>query len=235
MANNASAQVISRLQRYFTEDNWLDKAKKKNPNFASTIENLSAEKIHFGKQPTFVRGYVSGNSTASGESTYGDTTTRRTISMDFTTDEKLFISYSNKADDTTCQAAADYVLKGFTNRDIYHQSDARSIAEKHGKNVCNRSLLDLNFFMKDYRLNRYDLHLTTNPFTVPIWPIYADITDENGKAYQKWIGYWYTKNNEDFIHLNIGVPMTGKNKMILFGAIAGAAIIAIAVLFMLFQ
>ena len=234
MGNSANEQVISRLKRYLTEKEWLAKARSKNADFANAIESLTADKISFGKQPTLIRGYVSGNSTASGEKTYGDTTTKRTTSIDFTTDEMLFVSDHNAADMATCRAAATYVLDNFSASDVHGKSEARSIAERRGKELCRQALYDLDFSMQECRLNRYNIHTTTDAFTVPIWPIYATIKDSKGNDKSIGIRYYYTYKNENYIHLSIDVPMTGKQKLIVFGVVAGLAVVAIALLAMLF-
>ena len=232
MGNSANEQVISRLKRYLNEKDWLTKAQQKNPDFAKAIEELTADKISFGKQPKLIRGYVSGNSTASGEKTYGDTTTKRTTSIDFTTDEKLFISDYNQADIATCKAAATYVIDGFKADDVIPKRDANKVAEKQGKRLCEQALRDLDFSMNECRLNRYSIHTTSDAFTVPIWPIYASINDAKGNEKDIFIGYYYTYKNENYIHLSIDVPLTGKQKLLIFGAIAGVAVAVIALLIM---
>lgn len=224
---SANEQVISRLKRYLNEGGWIDKARSKNPDFANAIEALTPEQIIFGNQPTLIRGYVSGNATGIGEKTYGDTQTRRTTSIDFTTDEKLFISDYNKASVATCKAAATYVFDAFRESDVLAKSEARSVAEKRGKSVCREALSDLDFYMKEYRLNRYNIHTTSDAINVPIWPIYAKIKNPKGVEKEIFIGYYYTSKKENYIHLNIDIPLTGKQKLTVFGIIAGIAVVGI--------
>ena len=233
MSNRSNDQVIVRLQRYLKEKAWLEKATKKNPFFAHEIESLTADQISFGYQPTFVRGYITGNSTGSGESTYGDTKTKRTTSIEFNTGEKLFIADNNKALTETCRAAASYVMDGFSPSDVISKRDARSVAEKYGKERCREALSDLNFPMSEYRLNRYAVHTTSDAFRVPIWPIYASIQTVKGDKKDIFIGYYYTSQNDKYIHLDIDVPLTGAQKWIIFGAIAGAVTVAITLISML--
>ena len=230
MANNANYEVIDRLKRYFNEDDWLIKAKKKNLDFAEAIEGLKAEDIYYGDRPTLIRGYVWGNSTGSGESTYGDTTTKRTTSIDFNTDEYLFVADNNTATIPTCRAAARFVVDGFGSSDVVTKSEAHSIAEKEGKRVCRQALSDLDFNMSDCRLNRFGVQYTSDPVEVPIWPIFADINKSNGKSTSIHMGYYYTYENTNYIHLDIATPMTDKAKLILFGAIAAAATIAVIII-----
>ena len=235
MANNAKTQVINRLKRYLNEEDWLVRARKKNPHFASEIENLSEKQISFGDQPTLTRGYIKGNATGSGENTYGDTTTRRTVSIDFTTDEKLFAQIGNKASMETCRAATEYVLTGFNASDVLETLDARKVADERGKYLCRQSLSDLNFSMNDYRLNRYNIVTTSDPFRVPIWPIMATIESEKGKEREIFLGYFYTSNKKNYIHLNIAIPLTGKQKWTIFGVISGIVLVLIAILYIILQ
>ena len=59
--------------------------------------------------------------------------------------------------------------------------NSHACSRSHGKNLCRDALSDLDFTMNSYRLNRYDIHFTTDAFTVPIWPIFATIKNEKGE------------------------------------------------------
>ncbi|MBO5906591.1 MAG: hypothetical protein J6Q85_00360 [Clostridia bacterium] len=230
MASVEKNQVIDRLRRYLNENEWLEKARNKNPDFAQAIEGIQADSIYFGDGPILSRGYVWGNSTGSGESTYGDTTTKRTTSIDFNTDEYLIVADENAASMATCRAATRYVLDGYNTSDVITKYEARSIAEKEGKRLCRQALSDLNFGMSECRLNRYGIEYTSEPIKVPIWPIFTDIVDSNGKSTSVHLGYYYRCDNKDYIQMDISVPMTAKNKLIMFGAIAAAAIVVIVII-----
>lgn len=227
MSNITKSKIISNLKSYINSDGWLEKARKRNPEFSEKIENASEDSISFGHAPTFVIGYVTGNSTASGENTFGDTTTRRTISMDFDTEDHLFISSKNVAEKSICKVAAKTLYKGWT---LHAIAESYMIAEKRGRAVCSQSLSDLNFIMKDYRLNRYNFIPLEDDFTPEFWPMYFNYKIEE-KAYSIPIGYCYSKGNNDYIDININVPFTKKQLLIIWGAIT--AVVAVVALILL--
>lgn len=227
MSNITKSKVITNLKSFINSNGWLEKAKKRNPLFSEKIENASEDSISFGYAPTLASGYVTGNSTASGESTYGDTTTRRTISMDFDTEEHLFISSKNLAEKHVCKAAAKTFFSGWT---LHTIAESDMIAEKRGRAVCSQSLSDLNFTMKEYRLNRYSFIPTADDLTLEFWPMYFNYKIED-KEYSIPIGYCYSKDNKDYIDINVNIPLTKKQQLIIIGA--AIAIIAIVALILL--
>lgn len=227
MSNITKTQIVSKIKSYISTEGWLEKAKKRNPEFAAKIENVNEDSITFGNAPTFVTGYVTGNSTAVGESTYGDTTTQRTISMDFDTSEYLFISNRNSAEKSVCKAAAKIFYNGWS---LHTIAESDLLAEKYGKGVCRQSLNDLNFNMKEYRLNRYNFVATSDNFTPEFWPMFFNYKVED-KELCVPIGYCYSNGNNDSIDINISIPLTGRQKWIIFGAIA--AVVAVVALILI--
>lgn len=229
MATDSTIKVINKLKEHIIKKEWLKK-RKKNKKLAEIIENLKPEDITFGKQPTLIKGCVYGNATGFGDKYFGDTVSRRTVNMDYNTNEMLFISDSNLADNDTCYAAVDFILTKFSSA-LYTKNDIKYLAEKEGKSACWGELSDLGYLMKmkDFRLNRYYIRYITDPFTVPIWPIYADIN--NGKkTKQLKIGYWYNKNNSDYIYLDVPIKIPFHTKLFIFSGIVLGIIFAISIL-----
>ncbi len=231
MAIFTSEQVFQSFSSFISDPVWSEKARKKNADFEIAVNKVRPEDITLGPGPVFVRGQVEGNSTAAGEKTYGDTTTKRTVSMDFTTPEYWFISDNNKAELSVCKAATKYYT-GYS--DVVHtKHEAKTIAYDYGKTVCGRSLYDLDFNMKEYRLNRYKLIETGEDTHFDFYPAYAMVRYKSGKESKVHIGYCYRLEGEDHIDLNVGVPMTAKGKLLLWGGIAAAAIALIVILSLL--
>ncbi len=227
MANVSKEKVVSALKTYIAADGWLERAKKKNPLFAEAIEHLGENDIYFGNAPTFIRGAVEGASTASGEKRFEDTHSQRTISIDFVTNERMFIADSNAADISVCRAAVKQIC-GHSDV-IYKKCEARSIAFDYGKSKCARDLYDLDYNMKEYRLNRYKFVATGGEWSPEFFPIYTNLKDGNGKVHTLHLGYCYNVDGTDEIDIKIPIPMTSKNKLIMLGAIAAVAMIVILI------
>ena len=113
---SAQESVIKELKSFFNSEEWK-KLRSKNPKYIDWIENLTDKDIFFGDSPKFIKGKVWGNSTGVGESTYGNTTTQRTISMDHISLNKCFVDLSNKADKRTLRRAFENF--GFTSEKFY--------------------------------------------------------------------------------------------------------------------
>ena len=85
MANINKNIIFSSLTQHVNNE-WAEKALKKNPEYAKAISAITTADLIIGDPPTIRRGYVEGNSTAVGKSSNGDTVTTRTISISFSTD-----------------------------------------------------------------------------------------------------------------------------------------------------
>ena len=231
MSNFTSNRILLALQKYMDQEGWLEKASKANPDFAIAIHSISAQDIHIKRGPVFMQGVVEGNATATGEKTYGDTTSRRTVSIDFSTEEYLFIGNNNTAPIDVCKRASKMYM-GSSNA-VYKQCEAETLAEKYGKKICRRNLNDLDFSMKEYRLNRYKLVETFKDYEVDYHPVYAHLKMRGGKEEDYLIGYCYRKNGQEYIDIDFNVPLTAKQKFIIWGIIA-AIIVGIIALFSIF-
>ena len=232
MGVSAQESVINALKKYLSKG-WLEKAKKTNPEFAAAVQNMPADNVSFGPNPTIVAGYVKGGCTASGESTYESTTTKRTVSINFTTDTAVFMAKSNSASVDACKKAVKVFPEIKEYGSLRSLSECENMAEEHGRTLARNDLSDLDFSMKEYRLNRYEFVPVTNVFKVDLWQIFGWVS-VNGKIKQFSMGYWYEKDGEKVVDLDIKVPLTGRQKLIIFGVIA-ATLLALVILFKLLK
>ena len=222
MATIDKNKIYNGLKRHLKNE-WNEKARKKNPEYADLINSITPESIHFGSPPSFRKGYVEGSSTAKGKSSNGDTVTTRTVSISFTTEEYYFITSSNTA------LAKNALRRLGYSSSCHTPSEAEHLATKHGKTECRHSLYDLDFSMDEYRLNRYKLIYSGDEFTLPYYPVYAYVV-ENGTEKEVYLGDYYIKNESEYVDWSIDIPLTAKKKMIIGGIIAAAVIIAIIII-----
>lgn len=221
MGSTTREIVIARL-RAFIDAGGLKKARKNNPDFAETICSLKPEDIHFGSEPHFYEGYMHRSCTAMGEKRDGDYEMKRTVSLEFNTDTYVFVG--GQQDMKLCK----YASKRFLNSEsLYKSDDEYRLAEKYGKKLAGQELSDLDYWMKEYRLNRCSF-VKTDTFTLPIWPIYAQVASQ-----QIFLGYWYEENQKSYTDFKISVPLTKKQSRILFGIIGGIAIVILLLILLL--
>ena len=70
------------------------------------------------------------------------------------------------------------------------------MAKSEGFRLHSQYFRDLNFTVYDHRLNRHQVNVTKGPFTLPIRPIIATISEKGDKI---TIGYVYEKDGKEFI------------------------------------
>lgn len=217
---SANELVKQELVKYCKNEKWL-KNKKANVDYANAVEQISEADITYGTQPIMAWGYVNANATAEGERYLNEVKSTRTISLDFTTKEALF--KRNYCVQKTMEKAQKLGLCG-----TYYEYSS-DLAEPEGKKLCRQNLSDLNYSMKSYRLNRSNVVYTSNDIKIPIWPIYANIKYKN-KSKEEMIGYYYERNGQVYIDLDIYVPMTSLKKAILWLCIIVSIIIVLALI-----
>lgn len=216
---SVKSKVIAKLKTYLQSDAW-QKIKNKNKKYAQFLESITEDDIDWGAKPGFIKGRVHGNSTGVGESSYGNTTTQRTVAMNHVTGEKWFVARSCTANKKALERAFEnFGFKG----NFYYQKDIRSLAEKDGKSEINSHLYSLNFSPKSYRLNTYNVEYTSDVYWCKLWPIVATKTI-NGKKVQHEIGYWEEHDGKEKIDIIPSPPLSTSKKLIIAGVIAVAAI-----------
>ncbi len=217
--SSSNEKVIAELKTYLESDKWK-KLRTKNPKYTQWIENITDKDISFGPNPKFILGKVYGNSTAVGESSYGNTTSQRTISLDHVSVTKCFVDLSNRADKKTLLKAHKAY---YTGSQFYYQNQAREIAKQDGKYKTYEHLSDLNFNSKSYRLNRYNIEYVGETKSCSLWPILAKQGERN-----VFIGYRDEHTGKSVIDFEIVPPMPPVKKLIIGGIVV--AIIAIGAL-----
>lgn len=221
MGISSNQTVINELKE-FINSGGLKKAQKSNSEFAKSIEELSPEQIYFGEKPSYIEGYCSGNCTAVGQKNDDKVESTRTISFNFETGSYTFID--NKTDTKLGKYAHKIFRKGI---DLHKPSECNLLAEEYGKKLARQELWDLNFSMKEYRLNRFSFN-KEGEYSLPVWPIYARINDKS-----VFLGYWVDKDEKQTIDFKITAPLTKKQSLIL-AAVIGVAVLAI-ILFFIFS
>ncbi|MBR2967001.1 MAG: hypothetical protein IKC52_06020 [Clostridia bacterium] len=202
-------RALQALKNYISSEQWQKNAKK-HKKIHEILQNATADNIVFGGKPKFVLGRVVGNATGVGESTYGDTTTRRTVSMNFTSGQKCFVDLGCTADEGTLERA---YKKNFTGSKYYHQREASEIAESVGGSEVRSHLYDLNFTPKSTRINRYHIEYTSEVYTYKLWAIY--VTYQKGrKQKQIKIGYWDEMDCDTKIDIDVDIPLTFGEKVL---------------------
>ena len=219
--------IIDRLKAYL-KSGWLDKAQRKNPEFANSIARITKDDLILGNEPMACFGQVDGNATAvgtqyenGGESTY-------TLSLNFSSDTYLFVDKKYSTLCSTVKMAQQYFpeLRGV---EVKYRYEAETVAEKAGKKFCRQYLNDLNYSLSEYRLNRYKL-IEDEMFTIPMKTINAEIIVENKKK-TVHIGNWYYKNGKEYVDIYISdIPATTKTKIIIAGIIAAVILIILLII-----
>lgn len=222
MSDKEKVFVLEAFKRYCA-DGGLKQIKKKSPRLAEQMRALLPEDIDLGPRPYLIFCCVEGNSTAVGESTFGNTISQRTVSIDHCTEPKLFMMNNNAADKRDCKKAA---LRFNYGDRVYKGTDDFYLAEAQGRELCKRDLSDLNFSMKSYRLNRWKLVRAGEPFNAPIRHIYANIKSGN-KQKKISLGYLVDKNgvlNADF---NVTIPALRRRLAVVCGVGVAFALFAV--------
>ncbi len=217
-------RVIQELKKYLASDQWK-KLRRKNPKYTQWVESLTDKDISFGANPKFILGKVHANSTGVGESSYGNTKTQRTVSMDHVSSQKCFVDLSNRADKKTLERGhANF----YTGSKFYYQKQAFEIAKQDGKVETSCYLSDLNFMPKSSRVNRYHIEYTSNTQSCSLWPILAKKGDKT-----EFIGFWEEHGKNVDIDLEIAPPIPPLKKLLIFGIIATVVAVGVGLIFLL--
>lgn len=219
--------IIERINAYLNSG-WLDKAQRKNPEYANAISEITKDKLIIGTDPVVCYGRVDGNATAVGTKYEDGGESKYTISLNFSSDTCLFVDKKYNTLVSTVKMAQRYFpeLRGI---EVRYKLEAESIAEKAGKKSCRQYLSDLNYNLSEYRLNRYNV-VEDEMFTIPMKPISAEILVGN-KNKTVHIGNVYYKDNKDYVDIYLDdAPATTKTKLIIAGVIAAIILILILII-----
>ncbi len=183
-------EIIAHLQKHIETITETDEKSKKLMDY---LKDVTEEDIMIGEEVKYYNAYIECNSTGVGESSFGGTKTRKTVSLDYVTDEYLFVDGHTGAGG---KGLSLFVLKPGETTQYFSKNDIVKIAKRRGYELHSQNFSDLNFIMTDHRLNRHNVHITKGPKSYPIRPILATYNDKGDIC---TIGYLYEKDSLEYI------------------------------------
>ncbi len=183
--------IINHLYGFINQQE-ANGASKNNAGLISELKAITAQDIYLGETPSYFFAYMTCNSTGVGESSFEGAKTQRTTSLDYNTDEYLFIDGHLGAGQ---KGLSLFYLKGNETINFYSKNDIVKLAKRYGFQLHFQKFRDLNISMTNHRLNRYTVNVTKGPFSYPIRPIFA----RTAKREQLLIGYTYESNGTEYI------------------------------------
>ena len=183
-------EIIAHLKEHIKTSGETDTKTKK---IFDCLKDITEEDIVIGEDVKYYRAYIECNSTGVGESSFGGTKTRKTVSLDYTTEEHLFVEGHIGAGE---KGLSIFVLKPEETTEFYSTNDIVKIAKKRGFELHSQKFRDLNFLLTDHRLNRYNVRITNGPKTYPLRPILARYNDKGDVC---TVGYLYEKDGVEHI------------------------------------
>ncbi|MBQ8311562.1 MAG: hypothetical protein IJX80_11180 [Clostridia bacterium] len=177
----------------FIESKQKNETDKKTERLLSVLKSVTEEAISFGDAPSYFFAYIECNSTGVGTSSFQGTETQRTVARDYVTDEYLFIDGHVNAG---AKGLSLFFLNPNQTINYYKKSDIVKVAKEFGFRIHLQYFQDLNFTLSDHRLNRHTVKITKGPFTYPIRPIFATVSEQGEKI---TIGYIYEKDGQEYI------------------------------------
>ncbi len=186
------SEILRELQK-FIDSKKESATDKKTTNLLSILSKIDSDAISFGEEPSYFFANMECNSTAVGESRFNGTETRRTVALDYITDEYLFIDGHVPTGE---KGLSLFYLKPNQRINYYRKADIVKVAKEYGFQLHLQNFRDLNFTLYDHRLNRYKVNVTDGPIKYPIRPIFAKISEKDDVIA---IGYVYEKNGKEHI------------------------------------
>lgn len=186
------SEILTHLRNFieFKQKNDVD---KKTSQLLQLLKTVTEDAISFGEEPKYFFAYIECNSTGVGTSRFQGTETQRTVARDYVTDEHLFIDGHIG---TGAKGLELFYLKPEQVINYYKKSDIIKVAKEYGFQLHLQHFRDLNFTLSDHRLNRHTVKVTKGPFTYPIRPVFATISEKGEKIA---IGYIYEKDGKEYI------------------------------------
>ncbi len=193
-----------RIQRELDNDYGISKQRR---NYLNMLEAVTEDDISFGDCPNYFHAYLKCNSTGVGTSSFEGSKTQRTVSMDYNTDEYLFI---DGHESTAVKGLEIFYLKPDEVVNYYSKKDMKKIANSYGIKLHHQQFSDLNITLNNHRVNRYTANITKGPFSYPIRPIFVSVFDVEQPIL---VGYVYEKEEEEYIIIELEESrLKGKNK-----------------------
>lgn len=170
---------------------------KQRRQFLYALKNVTVDDITFGDTPSYFCAYLTCNSTGVGTSSFGSSTTQRTVSMDYTTDELLFI---DGHEGTAVKGLEIFYLNPGEVINYHKKSDMKKVANSYGVKLHSQQFHDLNISLNDHRVNRYKANITKSPFSYPIRPIFVAMFEVEQPIL---VGYIYELEGQEYIIIEL--------------------------------
>ncbi len=201
--------ILAHLKKFIGEKK-AGEVNKQTANLISVLESITEEKISVGEAPKYFFASITCNSTGVGESSFEGTKTQKTVSMDYVTNEYLFVDGHMGAGG---KGLSLFYLKPGQTINYFHKNDIVKKSKEYGFRLHSQAFRDLNFRLTDHRLNRHTVNITKGPFSYPVYPICAVISE---KCTDYTLGYIYEQNDKEYIIIEPEDPKKaakrGKNK-----------------------
>lgn len=186
--------IILQYFQNYAQNHQSDECVSKNlSTLYLDILKATEKDILLGECPSCFRAYMKCNSTGVATCVYGGTETRRTVALDYVTDEYVFIDGHEGAG---AKGLGLFILKqDDAPIECYTKNQMEKLAEKYGLKLHTQQFRDLNFYIKSHRLNRYNAVITEGPITFPIRPVFlSTITVEQPIL----LGYVYEMDDKEY-------------------------------------
>lgn len=190
MTKDTILQYFKDYAQNHISDNDINKNGKK---ILRKIQSASESDILLGECPKYFRAYMECNSTGVGTSSFEGSKTRRTVALDYVTDEYLFIDGHEGAGVKGLQI---FLLNPGETVRYYLKESIKDVAKNYGLNLHLQQFGDLNILFQSHRLNRYNVKITEGPFSCQIQPIFLSLINKDKPIL---IGYVYTKSGNECI------------------------------------
>lgn len=162
----------------------------------SVLEKIGEDDIIIGEQASCYFARIHGNATGEGTSYFQNTTTRRTVNMDFTSPEYLFVKGHEQA---AKYAMEMYYLQEGQTLNYYTESLIDDLTYMAGFKAMQQNMSDLNFSAPGpFRINRSQVIVTNGPLTFPLRPILAKVSPKEKLI---TLGYVYEKEGTTYIYI----------------------------------
>ncbi len=203
------SEIFEKLQIYIaSKESTGETLTKKERKKLDVLKSITVEMLSLGNKPQYFFARMECNSTAVGSSYYDGTETRRTVAQDYVTPEYLFID----GHEGTCKKGLElFYLKANQTINYYKKDDIKKVANRYGYLMHAQNFRDLNFTVSSHRINRYKVHLTRDPFSFPIQPIYVQMPDAEDKSV---IGYLYEFNGSENVIIEPEKITTSKKSIV---------------------
>lgn len=186
-----NGEITKALHKYIAERR-KESLSRKETKLLDRLEAVGAHDISLGKGPVIFSARLVCNSTGVAVSSFGGTETQHTVARDYETDEYLIIDGHFGAGVT----ALKLFYPKLCGMPCLPKAKIEKAAKEYGYQLHYQYFRDLNCMMRDHRLNRYSVDLTSEYTKPPVRPIYAKIEKSDEVLV---IGYVYEKNGKENI------------------------------------